>query len=144
MRPTPPSRRPAAYARLFRLLVALAMLLPGPAMAWWRGGVWIPGPPPPVYVAPPPVYGAPPPVYVGPPPAYAVPPPASYGAPDVAPTQPGVLPGYMVQAPGGPPPPGHRICYAGNYTCPLVGNPAPGAPCACPTGSGPNAYGHAG
>jgi hypothetical protein len=137
----PQIARPCLFAAGVVALLGLA-LLPHRAAAWWNGPVWVPGP---VYVAPPPVYVAPPPTYVAPPPTYVAP-PAYYGEPaPVAPPQPGVLPGYIIQQPASSAGQPGRTCYAGNYTCPLQGGSfPPGATCACPTGSGRNAYGRAG
>ena len=46
-----------------------ALLVPGPAQAWWHRGGYFFGPPiivgPPIYIGPP-VYAAPPPYYSGP------------------------------------------------------------------------------
>lgn len=105
--------------------LAGATLLPAPAQAYWRGGVWIgvtpavPYYPPPVY-APPPVYVAPPPVYT-PPPVYA--PPPVYSAP----------PAYAGPAYG-------STCYAGFYTCRLPQQQRVGSGCSCP-GLGAPSYG---
>ena len=55
-------------------LVALSVggvLAPKPALAWWRAGVWIPGPP--IVVVPRPLVAVAPPVVVVPPPVVYAP-----------------------------------------------------------------------
>jgi hypothetical protein len=103
------SRLRAAGAGL--AVVALGLLvLPTPAKAWWRGGIWF-GVPPVVY--PPPYYYAPPPVYYGPPPGYYAPPPVSYPA---------------SSAP--------QSCYAGPVVCPMERPSAAGNTCWCSASTG--------
>jgi hypothetical protein len=115
-------RRAAVFAALGAAL-ALPLMVPTPAEAWWRGGwggwggwhggcCWHSGvsigiglplyAPPPVYYAPPPpvYYGPPPVVYGAPPPAYGVyraPPPVYYAPPRTvyaAPPARAWVPGY--------------------------------------------------
>jgi len=93
-------------------VVAGAILMPKPAQAWGRVGVFFGVPP--IVVAPP-VY-VPPPIYY--------PPPAYYPAPT-----------YYAPVPARPAPPGFT-CYAGPYVCPLaVAHPING-PCDCPSYGG--------
>ena len=56
------------------ILGVAALLLPGQAHAWWRGGFAVVVPAP-IVVPPPPVYVAPPPPVFYPPPAYYYGPP---------------------------------------------------------------------
>ncbi len=73
---------------------------PDPALAWWRNGVWVPGPPPGSAPPPRPGYG---PGY--PPPGNYPPQPRSgYGPGYPPPPQPGYGAGYAPQ-PGNYPPP---------------------------------------
>ncbi len=101
--------RPRAIAPRLLLTAACAAaigsvaLLPAPAHAWWRGGVFIGVPP--IVVGPPVYY---PPVYAPPPVVYA-PPPVIY-----------------TPAPQTP----YR-CYAGGYVCPLRYAAPAGAACTC-------------
>ena len=99
---------------LFAVGLCGAVMAPGTAHAWGRGGWGCCGGG--IYFGfAPPVYVGPPVVYVGPPVAYA----------------PG--PVYAAPGPGGPAGP---ACYAGAYVCPLD-NPGPtGAACTCPTNNG--------
>lgn len=112
------------------LLAGSGVLAPKPALAWWRGGVWIAGPapgyygprpyyyPPPVVVAPPPVYyAAPPVVYAAPPPVYY---PPQTPAPGVA-----------------------QACYTQAMSCPMTVPRSPGTTCYCSDASGGRFYGQA-
>lgn len=101
---------------LLALLAAGAALLPAPAQAWWRGGVWVgvaPIPFPVPFYAPPPVYYAPPPVFVAPPPPVVF---------DPSQGQQTAQAGFS--------------CAAGAYVCPLEQPLQPGTPCSCPGNRG--------
>jgi hypothetical protein len=117
-------------------IAAGATLLPAPAQAWWRGGVFIGVPPvvvgPPVVAYPPPYYPYP---YAYPPAAYApaYPPPAYPPPPDQAQQS---QPPQMSQAQ----PPYGTTCYAGVYVCPAPGATRVGSGCSCP-GLGAPSYG---
>ena len=108
------------------LALATLALRPGPAEAWWRGGLFFGFP----AVAP--FYYAPPPVVYAPPPMVYAPPPAAYGPPAGYYPPPGQPPAQPQQGEGmaGP------ACHAGAYVCPLDRPAAPGAPCSCPTNTG--------
>jgi hypothetical protein len=95
-------------------LGAVAVSAPSPALAWYRGGVFVGISPFPVIVGPPVVY-APPPYYAYPPP------PVAYT----------------------PVPPG-RSCYTATFACPLSPSIAPGTNCSCPMSGGGVAGGRAG
>ena len=112
------------------------MVIPTPALAYWRGGVWVAGPgyypyrgyygPRPYYYAPP-IVVAPPPIYYAPPPVvYAPPPPPVYYPPPTAP--------YPVAA---------RTCYAASLSCPMEVARAPGSTCYCSDSTGDRSYGTA-
>ncbi len=115
------------FAALAALVVGAALLLPGTANAWWRGGVWIGVPLP--YVVPPPVYYAPPPVAYGAPPVVYDP-----NAPQVY--DPNVQGQYQGQYPGQPQMASAGSCAAGAYVCPLDTPLQPGTPCSCPANRG--------
>ncbi|WP_419758425.1 hypothetical protein [Acidisoma sp.] len=106
------------------LLAVSGVVVPKPALAWWRGGVWIAGPGyypyygPRPYYYPPPIVVAPPPVYYAPPPVYYPPPPVAYPA-------------------------AAHTCYAPSLTCPMEVARAPGAACYCSDQAGNRAYGTA-
>ena len=70
-----PKRKIAVSAAVFAAL-ALTLLAPSPAQAWWArvGGGWVWRPAGVAVVAPPPVVVGPPVVYASPPVAYAPPP----------------------------------------------------------------------
>jgi hypothetical protein len=118
-------------------LTVSGVVVPKPALAWWRGGVWVGGPGPyrpyyaprPYYYPPRPYYYAPPPVVVVPPPYYA-PPPVVYAAPPP--------PAYY-------PPPSAvaRTCYAASFSCPMEVPRAPGTTCYCSDSGGNRNYGTA-
>ena len=107
------------------LLTVSGIVIPKPALAWWRGGVWIAGPGyypnyygPRPYYYPPPIVVAPPPVYYAPPPVYYPQPPAPYA-------------------------PAARTCYAPALTCPMEVARAPGSACYCSDEVGGRSYGTA-
>jgi hypothetical protein len=137
---TPYSRRirTAALALVAGILaVPIGGLIDGhAARAWWRNGVWVPGPgyyPPRPYYAPRPYYYAPP-VVVAPPPVYYAPPPVIYAAPPP--------PVYY------PPPPAPvsaiaRGCYTPTISCPMEVPRAPGSTCYCSDSTGDRSYGTA-
>ncbi len=121
------------------------VVMPHPALAWWRNGVWIPGPPP-VYRPPPrPYYGpgyAPrpyyyaPPVVVAPPPVYYAPPPVIYAAPPPPPV-------YYPPPTPAPAAPVARACYTPTISCPMEVPRAPGSTCYCSDSTGDRSYGNA-
>ncbi|MBW4022817.1 MAG: hypothetical protein HIU92_06685 [Proteobacteria bacterium] len=118
-------------------LAAGGLIAPTPALAWWRGGVWVaPGYPyarP--YYAPRPYYYAPPPIVVAPPPVYYAPPPVVYAPPPPPPVYyrpPGA--GYPVPA---------RNCYAPALTCPMEVARSPGTACYCSGAGGVRVWGTA-
>ncbi len=97
-------------------LAAGGLIAPTPALAWWRGGVWVaPGYP---YARP---YYAPRPYYYAPPP----PPPVYYRPPGA---------GYPVPA---------RNCYAPALTCPMEVARSPGTACYCSGAGGVRVWGTA-
>jgi hypothetical protein len=117
--------------------LAGAALIPVPAMAWWRGGVFVGLPPivvgPPAVAYPyyyPPAYPYAPGYY---PPGYAYAPPAGTAAPQAS------LPAKAPQMSQANTPYG-STCYAGVYTCAAVPQSHVGAVCACP-GIGAPSYG---
>jgi hypothetical protein len=133
--------RRAAVAALAGIaaLTAGGIVSPQPALAWWRGGVWVSGPgyspyygPRPYYYAPRPYYYAPPPIVVAPPTYYA-PPPVVY-APPPPPVYYPPATGYPVVA---------RTCYAPTINCPMEVPRAPGSACYCSDASGMRNYGTA-
>jgi hypothetical protein len=138
--------RPATMARTRMVAVAFlagvatvvvsGVVIPKPALAWWRGGVWVGGPGPyrpyyaprPYYYAPRPYYYAPPSVVVVPPPYYA-PPPVVYAEPP---------PVYYP-----PPAVAARACYTAVLNCPMEVPRAPGSTCYCSDSGGNRSYGTA-
>ncbi len=117
--------------------VPMAALVDGhPAQAWWRGGVWVPGPgygPYRPYYGPRPYYYAPP-IVVAPPPVYYAPPPVVYAAPPPPPVYypPPTAP-YAVA----------RTCFAPALNCPMEVPRAPGSACYCSDSTGGRSYGTA-
>jgi hypothetical protein len=103
-------------------LTVSGVVVPKPALAWWRGGVWVSGPGYYPYYGPRPYYYAPP-IVVAPPPVYYAPPPVIYAAPPPPPVyyppQPST---YPVVA---------RTCYAPALTCPMEVPRSPGSTCYC-------------
>jgi hypothetical protein len=98
---------------------AVAVSVPTPAHAWYRGGFFFGVAPFPVVVGPPVVY-APPPYYA---PGYYPPPPVAY-----------------TPAPGAI----GRACYSGPYVCPLSAPVPVGGACSCPTNGGGRVGGRSG
>jgi hypothetical protein len=115
-------------------LTVSGVVIPKPAMAWWRGGVWVSGPGYYPYYGPRPYYYAPP-IVVAPPPVYYAPPPVIYAAPPPPPVyyppQPST---YPVVA---------RTCYAPTLTCPMEVPRSPGSTCYCSDATGDRSYGTA-
>ena len=114
------------------VLTVSGVVVPTPALAWWRGGVWVGGPgyaPYRPYYAPRPYYYAPP-IIVAPPPPYYAPPPVVYAAPPPPPV-------YY------PPSAAARTCYAPALACPMEVARAPGSTCYCSEQSGDRSYGTA-
>jgi hypothetical protein len=127
--------------------LAGAALIPAPARAWVRGGVFIGLPP--VVVGPPAVYPYPyyyppayppgyypPPAYYPPPPGYYPPPPEQQGAAPQASTPAPQQNTQMSQANT----PIGTTCYAGVYTCAAYPQSHVGTGCSCP-GIGAPSYG---
>ena len=121
------------------VLTVSGLVVPKPALAYWRGGVWVGGPgyyPYRPYYAPRPYYYAPRPYYYAPahrrrpPPAYYAPPPVVYAAPPPPPV-------YY------PPPTAARTCYAAVLACPMEVPRAPGSTCYCSEATGNRSYGTA-
>ena len=128
---TRPLIRMAALAAL-----AGASLVPAPAKAWFRGGVFFGFPPvvigPPAVAYPPPYYY--PPAYYAPGyygPAYA-PPPASYAPLPEAPAPAPEM--SQAEVPFG------STCYAGTYVCRAPAQSRVDSECSCP-GLGAPSYG---
>ena len=99
------------------------VVVPKPALAYFRGGVVFVGPgffpffyPPPIVVAPP-VYYAPPPVYY--------PPPVAYSSPPV-----------VYSAPAAPYPVIARSCVTPALICPMQVPRTPGTACFCSGSTG--------
>jgi hypothetical protein len=116
-------------------LAVSGVIVPTPALAWWRGGVWVGGPGYyPRYYGPRPYYYAPP-VVVAPPPTYYAPPPVIYAAPPPPPV-------YYPPAPA-PYPVAARTCYAPALNCPMEVPRAPGSACYCSDATGDRSYGTA-
>jgi len=115
-------------------LTASGVVIPKPALAWWRGGVWVAGPGYYPYYGPRPYYYEPP-IVVAPPPVYYAPPPVVYAAPPPPPVyyppQPST---YPVVA---------RTCYAPALTCPMEVPRSPGSTCYCSDSTGDRSYGMA-
>ena len=113
------------------------VVVPKPAMAYWRGGVWIAGPgyyPYRGYYGPRPYYYAPP-IVVAPPPVYYAPPPVVYAAP---PPPPVYYPPPVVRYGDAA-----RTCYAPPLNCPMEVARSPGSTCYCSDQTGNRAYGTA-
>jgi hypothetical protein len=118
------------------VLTVSGVVTPNPALAWWRGGVWIAGPGPyrPYYAPPRPYYYAPPPIVVAPPPVYYAPPPVVYSAPPPPVYYPPPPAAYPVVA---------RACYTPALNCAMEVPRAPGSTCYCSDSSGDRNYGTA-
>jgi hypothetical protein len=118
-------------------LTVSGVVVPKPAMAWWRGGVWVAGPgyyPYRGYYGPRPYYYAPP-IVVAPPPVYYAPPPVVYAAPPPAPVYYPPQPmSFPVAA---------RTCYAPALACPMEVPRSPGSACYCSDATGNRSYGTA-
>ena len=119
--------------------LACAALIPSPAKAWFRGGVFIGFPPvvvgPPVVAYPPPYYYAPPyyaPGYYAPP---AYPAPQAYAPPPASEAPPPNPAPQMSQAV-----PLGTTCYAGVYVCRAPAQSPVDSGCSCP-GIGAPSYG---
>ncbi len=144
-----------ALAILTGAVAVGGVVSPDPALAWWRNGVWVPGPPP-GYPPPPPGYG---PGYPPPPGSYP-PPQPGYGpgyAPPVVVVPPSVFyapppPVYSPMPPPPPsvyyPPPGSKpddslahACFTPAVTCPLNVARATGSTCYCSDPAGDLSYG---
>jgi len=143
----------AVLAALAALTIS-GVVMPKPAFAWWRNGVWVPGPPDygPPHHGPRPNYAAPPIMVAPPPPGYYAPPPVIYAAPPpptvyVAP--PVVIYGAPPPPPVYYPPPAPTdstlagTCYAPPLNCPMDVPSAPGATCYCMDSTGDRSYGTA-
>jgi hypothetical protein len=120
------------------VLAISGVVVPKPAMAWWRGGVWVAGPgyyPYRPYYGPRPYYYAPP-IVVAPPPTYYAPPPVVYAAPPPPPV-------YYPPSPSPYPVVAARTCYAAVLSCPMEVPRAPGSACYCSDAAGGRSYGSA-
>jgi hypothetical protein len=119
------------------LLTVSGVVVPTPALAWWRNGVWVGGPgyyPYRPYYGPRPYYYAPP-IVVAPPPVYYAPPPVVYAAPPPPPVYYPPQPlTYPVAA---------RTCYAPPLNCPMEVPRSPGSACYCSDSTGNRSYGTA-